>query len=121
MFSALSSHGQWLVGDLIGLVLVGFEGQGGHSVPVLALNDRSEAAAPVCGVGHGQVLDVSATHRANESHHLKTAGGRNYTMGIIYIYIYTDIYIYTQVEPFTEKLHARPKFSQNPISGIRFM
>lgn len=52
VFLSIGGHGQRSVGDLICLVLEGFEGEEGHGTPLLTLNDWSDAATLVCGVEH---------------------------------------------------------------------
>lgn len=52
VFLSFSGHGQRSVGDLVCLVLMRFEGEEGHSAPLLTLNDGSDGAMLVCGVEH---------------------------------------------------------------------
>lgn len=49
-------HGQWAVGDLIRLLLEGFEGNGGRGAPLLARDDRTNATVLVGGVKHRHSL-----------------------------------------------------------------
>lgn len=72
VFISFSSHGQRSVGDLVCLLLEGFEDHGGCGAPLLALYDRSDGAVLVHGVGHAQGLGLRATYWANKTHHLDT-------------------------------------------------
>lgn len=71
MFLSISSHSQRSVGDLIHLVLVWFKGHEESGAPLLALDDRSDAAALVCGVEDRKALSVRASHRTNKMHRLQ--------------------------------------------------
>lgn len=79
MFLSLSSHGQWSVGNVTCVFLVGLKGHKECSTPLFALNDRSDGAVLACGVEHRQGLCVTAAHMASEIHHLKTEGSKSFT------------------------------------------
>lgn len=58
MFLSISRHGQWLVCDVNGLVLVGFKGHVVCNNPLFALDDRCVAAVLTGGVDDGKALSV---------------------------------------------------------------
>lgn len=72
MFVSIRGHGQWSVGDVKSLALVGFKGQKESSGPMVTLDDGSDAAGLTSRVGYRQALSLKASHSTSKIDHLET-------------------------------------------------
>lgn len=66
----ICSHDEWLVCDLIGVLLWRLNEESGRPTPLLSLNDTFQSAALVNVAGQNQRLSTLTAHLTYKIHHL---------------------------------------------------